>query len=203
MKGNVLHYLCRLHFRSSAQSNHIAFRFIKSSSKSVCHIRLVATNTRRLEINLNVKEIHARFCIEMCLNLNVLLVPSGGAEGRMYLFLGLNRWQLVVDCDRESSDVRFIVFFHGHACLKNGNETRKRREGEKKRESGSSSCSMQVSVSVFRKSHQSIYLVTIDAVRRWSRRSKLKMRADGQHLASPLTSTILVPCRTAKSIAQP
>lgn len=92
------------------------------------------TAAHPLEVNLNVKEIHARFCIEMCLNLSVLLVvPSGGAEGRKHLFLGRDRWQLVVECDRESSDVWLVVLLHGHACLRSGNETRKEEE-ESKRE---------------------------------------------------------------------
>jgi hypothetical protein len=71
-----------------------------------------------------------------------LLIPSGGAERRMYLFLRLNRRQLIIDGDGESSDIGLIVLLHAHTCFKNGSDKKKRRQRRKKgnRESSSSSC---------------------------------------------------------------
>jgi hypothetical protein len=48
----------------------------------------------------------------------------------MDLLLGLDGWQLVVDCDRQSSDVGLVVLFHAHACLETGEKISKKRKWE-------------------------------------------------------------------------
>jgi hypothetical protein len=49
----------------------------------------------------------------------------------MYLFLCWNWRQLIVDGDRESSDVGLVVFLHAHTCLRDeSDETKKQKEQE-------------------------------------------------------------------------
>lgn len=83
-------------------------------------------------VKLDVKEIHSWFCVEMCLNFKLLLVPPRVAQCWMYLLLCLNWRQLVVDGDGKPSNVGFVVLFHAHSCFKAGEKNQKK--GRKKNE---------------------------------------------------------------------
>lgn len=188
-----------------------ALAIIRLASNIRPKLLLVKTQERSWK-SLNVKEMHSRVCVEMCLNRKLLLAPSGGVKGWTNLFLRLNWGQLIVDRDGKSSNVGLVVLLHAHSCLKSGKWIRRRERAEKggepeggEKEKGKlihHHAPSRVASSHTKLFHQ-IYLSTIDAAHRWSLRSRLKMRVDDPHPAWRQRSIFPDPCRTTKSTAPP